>query len=63
MLTLKNPDEAFQMFDSQNTRGRALYPTDLLKAFHIRERSGRSTLRPAFGSRWSRSGSRSHPKT
>ena len=32
-------DAAFQMFDSQNTRGRALYPTDLLKAFHIREMS------------------------
>ena len=25
------------MFDSQNARGRALYPTDLLKAFHLRE--------------------------
>ncbi len=37
VLTLKNIDEAFQMFDSQNTRGKALYPTDLLKAFHIRE--------------------------
>jgi len=31
ILTLHNPEEAFQMFDSQNTRGRALYPTDLLK--------------------------------
>ena len=29
--------EAFQLFDSQNTRGRALYPHDLLKAFHLRE--------------------------
>jgi len=37
VLTLSNIDEAFQMFDSQNTRGKALYPTDLLKAFHIRE--------------------------
>lgn len=37
VLTVTNVDEAFQMFDSQNTRGRALYPTDLLKAFHIRE--------------------------
>ena len=37
VLTLDRADEAFQMFDSQNTRGRALYPTDLLKAFHIRE--------------------------
>lgn len=30
-------DEAFQLFDSQNTRGRALYPHDLLKAYHLRE--------------------------
>ena len=37
VLTLTEIDEAFQMFDSQNTRGKALYPTDLLKAFHIRE--------------------------
>lgn len=29
--------EAFQLFDSQNTRGRALDPHDLLKAFHLRE--------------------------
>ncbi|WP_149814624.1 DUF262 domain-containing protein [Serinicoccus marinus] len=39
VLTVNHIDEAFQMFDSQNTRGRALYPTDLLKAFHIREMS------------------------
>jgi hypothetical protein len=39
VLTLTNVDEAFQMFDSQNTRGRPLFPTDLLKAFHIREMS------------------------
>lgn len=37
LLRLSNVDEAFQMFDSQNTRGKALYPTDLLKAYHIRE--------------------------
>ena len=29
--------EAFQLFDSQNTRGKALYPHDLLKAYHLRE--------------------------
>lgn len=28
--------EAFQMFDSQNARGKELDPTDLLKAFHLR---------------------------
>ncbi len=31
--------EAFQFFDSQNARGKALYPHDLLKAFHLREMS------------------------
>jgi len=29
--------EAFQFFDSQNARGKQLYPHDLLKAFHLRE--------------------------
>lgn len=41
-ITVNKLDEAFQMFDSQNARGKALEPTDLLKAFHIRvmERAG-----------------------
>jgi len=34
---LSNQSEAFQFFDSQNARGRELYPHDLLKAFHLRE--------------------------
>jgi uncharacterized protein with ParB-like and HNH nuclease domain len=29
--------EAFQFFDSQNSRGKKLYPHDLLKAYHLRE--------------------------
>lgn len=29
--------EAFQFFDSQNSRGKALSPHDLLKAYHLRE--------------------------
>lgn len=29
--------EAFQFFDSQNARGKALFPHDLLKAYHLRE--------------------------
>ena len=45
VLTLTRADEAFQMFDSQNARGRALYPTDLLKAFHIREMSSEHVSR------------------
>ena len=31
--------EAFQFFDSQNARGKELYPHDLLKAYHLREMS------------------------
>ena len=28
--------EAFQLFDSQNSRGKSLFPHDLLKAYHLR---------------------------
>lgn len=42
-LSVTHVDEAFQMFDSQNTRGKPLFPTDLLKAFHIREMSPQHT--------------------
>lgn len=31
--------EAFQFFDSQNARGKKLFPHDLLKAYHLREMS------------------------
>lgn len=37
VIIVDNVSEAFQLFDSQNTRGRALYPHDLLKAYHLRE--------------------------
>ena len=37
VVTVKNKMSAFQLFDSQNTRGRALDPQDLLKAYHLRE--------------------------
>ncbi|GED68009.1 hypothetical protein BRE01_17110 [Brevibacillus reuszeri] len=37
VVATKSLPEAFQLFDSQNTRGRALDPHDLLKAFHLRE--------------------------
>lgn len=40
ILQLTQLDEAFQLFDSANNRGKALYPTDLLKAFHLRELTG-----------------------
>ena len=37
VLTVNELSEAFQLFDSQNTRGRELDPPDLLKAYHLRE--------------------------
>lgn len=38
-------DEAFRFFDSQNYRGKALKPHDLLKAYHLREITD---VRPEF---------------
>lgn len=37
VIYLKSEAEAFQFFDSQNSRGKDLSPHDLLKAFHLRE--------------------------
>ena len=37
VIQVGRESEAFQLFDSQNTRGHALDPHDLLKAFHLRE--------------------------
>ncbi|CAM4225583.1 DUF262 domain-containing protein [Vibrio neonatus] len=39
-VTLDDLSEAFQFFDSQNARGKALAPHDLLKAYHLREMMG-----------------------
>ncbi len=47
VLEVFDLDAAFQLFDSQNTRGKALYPTDLLKAYHLREFSQSNASREA----------------
>ena len=39
VITVVEESEAFQLFDSQNSRGKPLYPHDLLKAYHLREMS------------------------
>ena len=47
VITVDKVDEAFQLFDSQNTRGKELDPTDLLKAHHLRcfkEEEGKTEL-------------------
>lgn len=40
VITVMESYEAFQLFDSQNTRGKELDPHDLLKAYHLREMNG-----------------------
>lgn len=42
-IELDDISEAFQFFDSQNSRGKDLEPHDLLKAFHLREMQNIST--------------------
>lgn len=37
VITVTEQAEAFQLFDSQNSRGKSLEPHDLLKAYHLRE--------------------------
>lgn len=37
VLVVDELSEAFQLFDSQNTRGKELEPHDLLKAYHLRK--------------------------
>ena len=37
VITVTQQAEAFQLFDSQNNRGKPLDPHDLLKAYHLRE--------------------------
>ncbi len=44
--------EAFQFFDSQNSRGKSLAPHDLLKAFHLREMSGDESKKLACVQAW-----------
>ena len=37
IISVNDTSEAFQLFDSQNSRGKALDPHNLLKAYHLRE--------------------------
>lgn len=43
-IETNDADEAFRVFDSQNYRGKSLLPHDLLKAYHLREIRGESSL-------------------
>ncbi len=37
VISVDDESSAFQFFDSQNSRGKDLYPHDLLKAYHLRQ--------------------------
>lgn len=41
-IVTDSEQEAFQFFDSQNSRGKSLAPHDLLKAYHLREMDSES---------------------
>lgn len=41
-IVTESVQEAFQFFDSQNSRGKALDPQDLLKSYHLREMNSES---------------------
>lgn len=47
VIPVQKLEEAFQLFDSQNSRGRALYPHDLLKAYHLREMNDKYEMQRA----------------
>lgn len=44
VIRVETQPEAFQLFDSQNSRGRRLEPHDLLKAYHLRIAKGRPEI-------------------
>lgn len=44
-IVTDSEQEAFQFFDSQNSRGKELAPHDLLKSYHLREMNGESESR------------------
>lgn len=52
VLYVDKIEEAFQLFDSQNTRGKELDPHDLLKAYHLREMVGASQEMKKVVKKW-----------
>ncbi|EEZ91478.1 hypothetical protein HMPREF0578_0516 [Mobiluncus mulieris 28-1] len=52
VITVKSEAEAFQLFDSQNFRGKQLDPHDLLKAYHLREMNGNKFAMQRAVSTW-----------
>ena len=52
VVTVEKVAEAFQLFDSQNTRGRSLDPHDLLKAYHLRKMRDDPSKQRKLVTRW-----------
>jgi len=52
VISLNDLTEAFQLFDSQNSRGKELFPEDLLKAFHLREMNEADEVKKEKGVKW-----------
>jgi len=48
VIKVNKLNEAFQLFDSQNSRGKPLNPHDLLKSFHLREMKARNENKEAI---------------
>lgn len=52
-IVTDSEQEAFQFFDSQNSRGKELEPHDLLKSYHLREMNNESeSLKTKIINRW-----------
>lgn len=43
-IVTDSQQEAFQFFDSQNSRGKSLLPHDLLKSYHLREMKSKNNI-------------------
>ena len=52
-IVTDSEQEAFQFFDSQNSRGKELAPHDLLKSYHLREMNSEvENLKVKIINRW-----------
>lgn len=51
-IVVEKQQEAFQFFDSQNSRGKPLAPHDLLKSYHLREMNDETTIKIELIERW-----------
>ena len=52
VIVVDKLSEAFQLFDSQNSRGKDLHPHDLLKAYHLREMKENKSEKMSVVKKW-----------